>query len=245
MPDPPNSTAENTEDCSSQDNVFAIFSILETDLQSLGPSSPAVFTDPEKIVISPPNSPVTYLPNPASTDGQYSFDSTSTIEASDNDLAVEVQPTVGVQLLVDKSNEDQHEPPTAYSFPTDGSPVLSHPNQLKHRAETTNLVNSRQHRREHFASRPTAKVRPRINSRHRYSLKPEFESWKFIFRDNQSKALTIQNTSLPSHLPSTCGSPTGCHCSPSLKTLAMLLFKTQSSHFFPSPEPPHQISSSF
>ena len=198
--------AETTADCSPHDNVFAIFSNLDADLRPLGPSSPdklvipsspAVSTDPEIIVISPPKSPVTYLSNPDSTDGQYSPDSTSTNEASDNDITVEVPPTSDVQLLADNSNESQHEPPPAYSLPTDISPVISRPNQFQHRVQTANLVKSRQHRREHFAAKPTAIIRPRINSRLRYSLQPKFDSWEIIFSDNQRKEVTIQNASLP------------------------------------------------
>ena len=184
IPDPPDSLAATTEDCSSNDNIFALFSNLDVDLRSLGPlspdklvrfSSPAVSTDPELEVILPPNSLATYLPNSVSTNEQYSPDPTSTIEASDKDTTVEV-PTADIELLADNSNEEQHEPPTACSFPTDSSPVLSRPNQFKHRAETANLVNSRKHRREYFASKPTAIIGPRINSRLRYCLKQEFDT---------------------------------------------------------------------
>ena len=201
-PDLPDSKAETTEDCSSDDNIFAILSNLDAGLRPLGrstpdklvrPASPAVSTDPEVIVISPPNSPTTYLPNSASTNEQHRLDSTSNIEASDIDITVEVQ-TADIKLLRDNSNEEQHEPPLTYSFPTDSSPVLSRPNQFKHRAETANLVNSRQHRRKHLASKPTAIIQPRINFRLRYGLKSEFDSWEIIFWDNQRKELTIQNT---------------------------------------------------
>ena len=206
MPDPPDPTTENTEDCSSADNIFAIFSNLDADLRPLGAPtpdtlsrlpSPAVSTDPEVIFISPPTSPLTNPPNQVSKDEPVSPDSTSTIEASDNDITVEV-PTADIQLLADNSNEEQHEPPPAYLFPTHSSPVLSRRNQFKHRAETTNLVNSRQHRREQIASKPTAIIPPRINSRLRYGLKPEFDSWKITSWNTQRKELTIQNTSLSS-----------------------------------------------
>ena len=182
--------AETTQDCSSADNIFAIFSNLDADLLLLDPSSPdklvrpsrpAVPTDPEVIIISPPNSPVTYLSNPASTGGQHSPDSTSTLEASENDIIIDIPPPADIELLANNSNEEQHELPTAYPLPTDSSPVLSRPNQFKHRTETANLVNSRQHRIEQFASKPTAIIRPRINSRLRYGLKPEIDSWKIIF----------------------------------------------------------------
>ena len=159
-----------TEDYSPVDNKFAIFSNLDKDLQFLGPSSPAVSTDPEVIVLPPPNSPTPYLSNPAQNDGKESPDSTSTIEASANDPTVEVPPTVGVQLKADNSNEDQYEPPIP-SQPM-VAPGLSLPSQFKHSAETANSVNSRQHRREHSASRPTAIIRPRINTRLHYGLKP-------------------------------------------------------------------------
>ena len=160
--------------------------------------SSAVSTDPEVIVTSPPNSPVTYLSNPASTDGQHSPDSTSALEASENDIIIDIPPTADIELLANNSIEEQHELPPAYPLPTDSSPVLSRPNQFRHRTEPANLVNSRQHRREHFASKPTAIIRPRINSCLRYGLKPEFDSWKIIFWDNQRKELTIQNTFLRS-----------------------------------------------
>ena len=150
------------------------------------------------MVVSRPNSLAKYLPNSVSNDGKYSPDSTSTIKASDNDFIVEAPPTAGVQFLADNSNEEQHKPPHAHSFPTDGSPVLSHSNHLKHRVEFTNSVSSSQHRKEYFALKPTAIIRPWINFRLRYGSKPEIDSWEFIFKDNQRKELTIQNTSLPS-----------------------------------------------
>ena len=178
----------------------AIFSNLDANSQFLGPSSPAVSTDPEVMVISAPNFLATNLPNSAPSDGQYSPDSTSTFEASNNDLTVEAPTTAGVQVPANNSIEDQQEPPPADSFPNDGSPFLSHSNQLKQRAETTNWLNSRQHRGEHFASIPTEIIRPRINTRLRYCWKPEFDSWEIIFRDNQRKEMTIQKTSLPSQL---------------------------------------------
>ena len=196
MPDLPDAMAATTEDCSSHDNLFAIFSNLDTDLRSLGPSSPAVSNDPEIIVISPPNSPVTYVPNLESTDKQASPYSTSTIEATDNDLAVEDPPTEDIQFVADNSNEDQHELPPAYPLSTGSSPVLLRPNQCRHRVETANLVRSSKHRREYFASKQKTIIRPRINSRLRYGLKPEVDSWEIIFWDNQRKELTIQNTSL-------------------------------------------------
>ena len=236
--------AETTEVCSPNDDIVAIFSNLDADLPSLGPFSSAVSFDPEVIFLSLPNSPTPYTSSPGSIDEQESPDSTSTIGASANNPTVEVPPTVGVQLLSDNSNEDQHEPPPAYSFPTDDSPVLSRPNQFKHRAETANSVNSR-HRREHFTSKPTAIIRPRIKSRLRYRLKPEFDAWGIIFGDNQRQQLTIHYSENILAIPATCSSPTGCHCSPSLKTLAMLLFKTRSSPFSFPPEAPIQFSSFF
>jgi len=194
--DLPDSMAETTEDCSSNDDFLAVFSNLDADLRSLASCNPAVSTDPEVIFISPPNSPLTHLPNQVSNDEPLSPDSTSTIEACDNDPTSEVSSTAGVQFLADDSNEDQHELPPAYSFPTDCSPLLSRPNHFKHCAETDNSVHSRQHRNDSFASKPTAIIRPRINSRLRYGLKPEFNSWEIIFWDNQRKELTIQNTAL-------------------------------------------------
>ena len=199
--------AATTKDCSSHDNIFAIFSNLDSDSQPLGPSSPdepvrpsspAVSTDPEVMFISPPSSPLTHLPNQASNAEPGSPDSTSTLEVSDNDPAVEVSSTADVLFLAEGSNEDQHELPPTYSFSADCSPVLSHPNQFKHHTETANLVNSRQNRREQVAPKPTAIIRPRIKSRPRYSLKPKFDSWEIVFWDNQRKELTIKNTFLPS-----------------------------------------------
>ena len=168
MPDLPDPMAAAIEDYFPNDNIFAISSNLDAALQSLGPSGPAATPDLEIMVISPPNSPPTHLPNSASTDEQYSPDSSSTIEASDSDLTVEAPPTAGVQFLANNSDEVQHEPPPADSFPVDVSPLLSRSNQFKHRAETTSSVNSRQHRRKNFVSRPTAIIRPRINTRPRF-----------------------------------------------------------------------------
>ena len=184
MLDLPNSMTETTEDCSSHDNIFALFSNPDSDLRPLGPSSPdelvrpsspAVSTDPEVMFISSPSFPLTHLPNQVSNDESVSPDSTSTIEASDNDPAVEVSSTTGVQSSANDNIEDQHGPPPTYSFSTYCTPVLSHPNEFKHRTETANLVNSRQNRREQVAPKPTAIIRPRINSRPRYSLRPDFD----------------------------------------------------------------------
>ena len=207
MPDIPNSMTKTTEGCSSHDNIFAIFSNLDSDSQPFGPSSPdelvrpsspALSTDPEVMFISSPSFPLTRLPNQVSNDEPVSPDSTSTIEASDNDPAVEVSSTTDVQSSANDNIEDQQGPPPTYSFPTDCSPVLWRPHEFKDRTETANLVNSHQNRREQVAPKPTAIIRPRINSRPRYSLRPEFNSWEIIFWDNQRKELTIQNTSLPS-----------------------------------------------
>ena len=196
MPDLADSMAEITEDCSSNDDILAVLSNIDADLRSLAPCNPAVSTDPEVIFISPPTSPVTHLPNQVSNDEEVSPDSTSTIEASNNDPAVEASSTAGVQSIADDTNEYQHELPPAYSFPTDCSPLLSRPNQLNHRAKTANSAHGDQHHNDSFASKPTAIIRPRINSLLRYGLKPEFNSWEIILWDNQRKELTIQNTAL-------------------------------------------------
>ena len=188
--------AEITEDCSSKDDILAVFPNLHADLRSLVPSTPAASTDSEVMFISAPTSLFTYLPNQASNDEQVSPDSTSTIEVSDNDPAVEVSSTANKQFLADDGNEGQHDLPPTYSFPTDCSPLLSRPNQFKHRAKTANSVHSRQHCSDSFASKPTAIIRTRINFRLRYVIKPEFNSWEIIFWDNQRKELTIQNTAL-------------------------------------------------
>ena len=156
MPDLPDSMAETTEDCSSSDKILAVISNLDADLRSLAPCSPAVYTDPEVIFISPPSSPLTHLPNQVSNEEPNSPDSTSTIEAGDNDPAVEASSTADAQFLADDSIEDQHELPPAYSFPTDCSPLLSRPNQFKQRDETADSVHSRQHRNDSFASKATA-----------------------------------------------------------------------------------------
>ena len=89
MPDLPDSMTETTENCSSDDNILAVFSNLDADLRSLAPCNPALSTVPEVIFISPPISPVTHLPNKVSDDEPVSLDSTSTIEACDNDPTVE------------------------------------------------------------------------------------------------------------------------------------------------------------
>ena len=196
MPDLPELMAETTEDCFSNDDILAVFSNLDADLRILAPCSPTISTDPDVMFFSHPTSPLTYLPNQVSNDEPVSPDSTSTIVASDNDHTSEVSPTAGVQFIADDSNEDQHELLPAYSCPTDCISLPSRPNQFKRRAETVNSDHSRQHRNDSFASKPTAIIRPRINSLLRYGLKPEFNSWQIIFWDNQRKELTIQNTAL-------------------------------------------------
>ena len=162
MPDLPNSMTETTEDCSSHDNIFAIFSNLDSDLRPLDPSSPdelvrpssaAVSTDSEVMFISPPTSPLMLLPNQISNDEPVSPDSTSTVEASDSDPAVEASPTAGVQCA-DGTNEYQHELPPAYSFPTDCTPLLPRPNQFEHRTKTANSVHNYQHRSDSLVSKP-------------------------------------------------------------------------------------------
>ena len=253
MPDLPDSPpiAATTDDCFSHDNLFVIFSNLDTDSRSLGPSSPAVSTDQEILVLSTPNSPVTYVPNPDSTDKQANLDSTSTIEATDNDLTNEAPPTADIHLVEENSNEDQHELPPAYPLPTDSSPVLSRANQFKHRAETANVVKSRKQRREYFASKPKAIIRPRINSRPRYGLKPEFESGETIFWDDQRKQLPVQKTFLPSQqlvvfqqavtaFPHQDTWQTGA-----TKDSCNIAFCTSIPYFFSFPRTPQSIFSSF
>ena len=44
-------------------------------------------------------------------------------------------------------------------------------------------------------------------------------------------------------MPATCGSPTGCHCSSTLKTLTLSLFKLDPVLFPFSLEPPNQFYS--
>ena len=112
MPDPPDSMAETTEDSSSNDSILAIFSNLDADLWPLGPSSPAVSTDPETI-FSRSNSHETPLPLSVSTYEQYSHDSTATIEANDNDITVEVhQPQTYnySQITVMRTSTSLHPP---------------------------------------------------------------------------------------------------------------------------------------
>ena len=196
MPNLPDSMAQATEDCSSNQDILAVHSNPDEDLRSLAPCSPTLSTDPDVIIFSPPTSPLTLLPNQISNDKPVTPDFPSTIEASDNDPAVEASSTAGVQFFVDGSNEYQHELPPAYSFPTDCSPLLSRPNQFKHRAKTATSVHSHEHHNNSLASKPTAIIRPGINSRLRYGLKPEFNSWEIIFWDSQRKELTIQNTAL-------------------------------------------------
>ena len=196
MPDLPDFMAETTEDCSSNDNIVAVFSNLDADLRSLAPCSPNISTDPDVMLISPTTSPLMLLPNQISNEKRVSPDSTSTIEARDNDPAVEASSTAGVQFIADDTVEYQHELPPAYSFPTDCSPYLLRPNHFKHRAKTANSVHSHQLHNDFLASKPTAIIRPRINSWLRYGLKPEFNSWEIIFWDNQRKELTIQNIAL-------------------------------------------------
>ena len=142
MPDLPDFMAETIEDCFSNDNILAVFSNVDADSRSLAPCSLVVSIDPDVIFISPPTSPLRHLPNQVSNDEPVSLDSTTTNEASENDPAVEVSSTAGVQFLAHGSNDEQHELPPAYSFPTDCSSLLSRPKQFKHRAETANSVQS-------------------------------------------------------------------------------------------------------
>ena len=192
MPDLPDSVAETIKDCSSYDDILAVFSNLDADLRSLAPCNPAISTDLDVMFTSPPTSPLMLLPNQISNEEPVSPDSTSTIEAIDIDPAVEASSTAGLQLIADDTNEYQQELPPADSFPTDCSPLLWRPNQFKDRAKTANSVHSHQHHNNSLASKPTAIIRPRINSRLRYGLKPEFNSWEIIFWDSQRKELTIQ-----------------------------------------------------
>ena len=81
IPGQPESIAEPSEGCSSNDNTLALLSSRDAALRSLSSSSPNLSTDPEVIFLSPPTSPI-YLTNRASIDEQDSFDLTSTIEAT-------------------------------------------------------------------------------------------------------------------------------------------------------------------
>ena len=161
MPGLPDSTAETAEDNSSNDDIFAVFSSIDGDLRSLAPCSTAVSTDPEVIFISPPTSPLTHPPHQVSNDEPVSPDSTSTLEASENDPAVEASSTADVEFLADDGKEDDHKLPPSYSFPTDCSPLLSRCTQFKHRAETANSVHSYQHRIDSLVSKLTAIIEHR------------------------------------------------------------------------------------
>ena len=81
LPNLPDSMAETTKDCSSNDDILAIFSNIGADLRSLGPSSPVLSNDQKVIILSPPNFPI-YLINLASIDERDSFNSASTKEAT-------------------------------------------------------------------------------------------------------------------------------------------------------------------
>ena len=188
----PDSMAQTTEDWSFNEDILAVFSNPDAHLRSLAPCSRTLSTDPDVIFISPPTSPLTLLPNQIANDEPVSPDSTSTIEASDNDPAVEASTTAGVHFIADDTNEYQNELPPACSFPTDCSPLLSCPNQIKHHAKTANSVHSHQYHNDSLASKPTANIRPRINYLLRHGLKTEFNSWEMIFWDNQRKELTIR-----------------------------------------------------
>ena len=62
-PDLPDSIAATTEDCSSNDDIFVVFSNIDADLRPLATCSPAVSTDPAVKFISPPASPSRHLPD--------------------------------------------------------------------------------------------------------------------------------------------------------------------------------------
>ena len=107
-PDFPDSMAATTEGCSSNDDILVVFSNIDAGLRSLATCSPAVSADPAVKFISPPASPSRHLPDQVSNDEPVSLDSISTIDASDNDPAVEASSTAGVLFAGDDSNEDQH-----------------------------------------------------------------------------------------------------------------------------------------
>ena len=109
MPNLPASMAETPEDCSSIEDILAVFLNLDADLRSLAPCSRSISTDPDVIFISPPTSPLMLLPNQISNEEPVSPDSTSNFEASDNDPAVEASSTAGVQFIADDTNEYQRE----------------------------------------------------------------------------------------------------------------------------------------
>ena len=163
--------AETTEDCFFQVYILAVFSNLDADSGSLAPCSPAVSTDPEVMFISPPTSPLTHLLNQVSNDEPVSPDSTSTLEASDTTPQLklhQLEACNSSQTRVMRINTS-FDPPipfqpivapfsrTALSFNT--APRLL----IQSKATNTATIL--------LASKPTAIIRPRINSRLRYGLK--------------------------------------------------------------------------
>ena len=188
--------AEITENCSRGDDTHFIFSNQHLNARFPIPSNSAASTIPEVNFTSTPTSP-TFLCSPPSTNEQVSPKSISTTEASNNETALEVLSTAGVHFLANNSIDDHRELSTANSIQCGASLILSRPNPFKLGAESSNSVHSRQHREEYFASKPTEIMRPRVNSRLRYGQKPESDSWKNIFWDNQRNELTIQNSSFP------------------------------------------------
>ena len=91
--------AEIHEDRSLSDKTLFMFSNQDVDTSTFIPSSLAASKIPKVTIPSPPTSPTTYLLDPASTDDQVSPNSFSTIEAYDNDPAVDFPSTAGVQSL--------------------------------------------------------------------------------------------------------------------------------------------------
>ena len=157
----------------------------------------------------PTNSDVTFLShiascsqipsNPASPDEPPSLTLLTTSQPPT--INTDVAPIlIGSQLPISSpevsQSEDTSELPPFSSFLSDVRPLLSRPNQLKLRPDSTVL--GRQHRREYYTNHARRIRRPRFNQQLQYCLKPEFCKWEIIFWDGKRQEYTIQNTFLPS-----------------------------------------------
>ena len=148
-----------------------------------------------------PIAPRSQIPsNPASPDEPPSLTLLTTSQPPTINTDVAPSILIGSQLPISSpevsQSEDTSELPTFSSLLSDVRPLLSRPNQLKLRPDSTVL--GRQHRREYYTNHARRTRRPRFNQQLQYCLKPEFCKWEIIFWDGKRQEYTIQNTFLPS-----------------------------------------------
>ena len=182
------------------DDCLSVISDPEDDFRPITPSGLDLLTSSDVTFLSP-IAPCSQIPsNPASPDEPPSLTllTTSQPPTINTDVAPSILP--GPQLPISSpevnQSEDTSELPAFSSFLSDVRPLLSRPNQLKLRPDSTVL--GRQHRREYYTNHARRIRRPRFNQQLQYCLKPEFCKWEIIFWDGKRQEYTIQNTFLPS-----------------------------------------------